>query len=210
VFNSDVLDDVEDTFEARANYLALQGEHVEALINARGWLRDQPFARDPALFGSYRAALIKDYAAAISFARAGLRANPHDYMLQNNLIFALASSGDVETARQQLPLLEEATRGKTLDGEWDVVLDATKGLIAFRGGDTASGRATYLDVIRRAKEPSLKAMALIMWAREEITARTVQATEALEMARSATERVAGVGTPRAVDLPSWLDHLSQD
>lgn len=198
---------VEDSFEARAHVFAREREDLQALENAGAWLRDQPFAQEPAVFGSYRGALSKDYETSIRFARAGLQANPTDYMLRNNLVFALASSGRIQEARDELNLLDEHTESQRLDGEWGLTVEATKGLVAFREGDIAAGRAAYLKVIKDAKDSSLQALATVLWAREEQHARTDQAGSAAAMARqfvSAVERVTGA---RVDDVPAWLDHL---
>lgn len=198
---------VEDSYEARAHVFAREREEPQALENAGAWLRDQPFAQEPAVFGSYRGALSQDYETSIRFARAGLQANPTDYMLRNNLVFALASSGHLAEARQELELLDEHTVSRQLDGEWGLTVDATKGLVAFREGNIAVGRAAYVRVIQDATDPSLQALATILWAREEQHAGTDQAGRAAAMARqfvSVVERLTG---PRVDDVPAWLDHL---
>lgn len=198
---------VEDSYEARAHVFAREREELQALENAGAWLRDQPFAQEPAVFGSYRAALSKDYETSIRFSRAGLQANPTDYMLRNNLVFALASSGRIQEAREELEQLDEHTVSQRLDGEWGLTVEATQGLVAFREGNIAAGRAAYLRVIQDANDPSLQALATVLWAREEQHAGTDQASSAAAMARrfvSAVERVTGA---RVDDVPAWLDHL---
>jgi len=205
-FDSNLLG-VEDSYEARAHYLARERQDEESLTNAWAWLRDQPFASEPAVFGSYRGALVRDYETAIRFARAGLRANPTDYMLRNNLIFALASSGRVEEAREELDLLDEHSSTQKIEGDWGLTVDATRGLMAFREGSPEVGRKAYLQVIGEATDPSLKALAAILWAREEAHADTAEAEHAAGLARRLVAAVQGMQGPRVDDVPAWLEHL---
>lgn len=198
---------VEDSFEARAHFYAREREDLQSLENAGAWLREQPFAKEPAIFGSYRGALIRDYETSIRFSRAGLQANPADYMLRNNLVFALASAGDVEEARAELDVLEENTIGRDLEGEWAHAIQATKGLVAFREGDTEAGRASYLKVIREGKDPSLQALAAILWAREERLAGTTEGSRAVQVARDFVQAIGNLSGPGVDDVPAWLEHI---
>lgn len=199
---------VEDSFEARAHFFARQSEQLQALENAHAWLREQPFAKGPAVFGSYRAALIRKYDLSVLFARVGLQANPDDYMLRNNLIFALASADRVVEARAELDLLIEQIHTKTLEDDWGLTIEATSGLVAFREGDAAAGRRAYERVIRLARDPWLRAVAAILLAREEAHAHTGLGAEAERSARELVESAKSETSPREADVPVWLEHIA--
>jgi threonine synthase len=49
---------------------------------------------------------------------------------------------------------------------------ATRGLIEYRSGEAAKGRASYSAAVETTKEPSIRALAAIMFAREELDAKT--------------------------------------
>lgn len=193
--------EIEDSFEARARVSADEGDYDVAIQNAWSWLREQPFSDAPAIFGSHLAALARRYGESVRFARAGLVANPDEFLLRNNLVFALASAGDIEEADRELTLVNSTN----LTEEHRLVQSATKGLVAFRRGDAAGGRQLYMETIERSKDPVLRAVAAIILAREEILARTPVASDAR---RAAEEFAEGAGAVRFPDdVPAWLAHL---
>jgi len=198
---------VEDSFEARAHFHARQHEQLQAIENARAWLREQPFAKEPAIFGSYRAALAGNFELSAAFCEVGLQANPKDYMLRNNLVFALASSGRVAEARKALDALDSQIQNSELEDDWGITIEATRGLVAFREGDVEKGRRAYERVIRVARERSLRAVAAIIRAREELAARTALAADAVRDARRLSEAAKSEESPRADDVPAWLEHI---
>lgn len=76
-------------------------------------------------------------------AEAGLVANPDNTLLRNNLAFTLANEDRPAQAAAQLDLVQ--TGG--LSPREHAVVSATRGLIAFRTGQTAEGRRLYDDAI---------------------------------------------------------------
>ena len=57
----DVAEDVPRSYEAKSLAAAHRGDHAVAVQEAGSWLADQPFSTEPATFGSYQAAEIRDY-----------------------------------------------------------------------------------------------------------------------------------------------------
>jgi tetratricopeptide (TPR) repeat protein len=202
----DLLNDVEDSFEARAQLYAEAGDVGAALENAWAWLRAEPFAGLPAAFGSHEAALARNYEEAIRFTDFGLIANPDDFFLLNNRAFALASTDEVDLADEQIKKIKV----DSLEPDEKLVLQATKGLVAFRRGDFVLGRALYLQTIQSARDTSLRAVAAILLAREELIAGTSLGSASR---RAAEDLVAGLGTSpsiRSERVPAWLAHLEAE
>jgi tetratricopeptide (TPR) repeat protein len=203
--NSADFENVPRIYEARAwEHLGI-GEWDKALKNAWNWFYDQPFSSRPADLGSYIAsALLGDYRQGAELAKGGLVANPHDPTLLNNLAFCYASSGRVKEAAEVFGRIDLLN----LPAKLQVPVTATSGLIAFRSGRVAEGRAKYLKAIELAERggKELQAMAAIYYAREEKLAKTLDAVKArervlneienLESARVRTvfERELGEGT----------------
>jgi len=198
--------DVEDSFEARAQMLSEAGDSERAIDSTWAWLRSEPFASLPAVFGSHEAALSSRYDEAIRFATFGLRANPDEFLLRNNIAFALASAGDPDCARRHLAEIEL----DSLTDEQQRVLTATRGLIAFRSGDISEGRRLYLDTIKRADSIGLRAIAAVLLAREEILAHTDLASAARAAAQHFADSAERTPSARADRVTGWLAHLEAE
>jgi hypothetical protein len=79
-----------------------------------------------------------------------------------------------------------------MDTNVEVALIANHGLIKFRQGDEAAGRALYLAAVEKARgfsDESLEAAALTYWAREEVRAKSAIASEVLGHAAEAVKKV---------------------
>ena len=102
------------------------------------------------------------------------RANPSDFMLMNNLAFALINRGgrgDIEEAGQVL----SKAGYLQLSNQNRLVLQATQGFLAFRSGDVVSGRKLYSDArleARNMRDDRLLALASVFHAMEEISQKT--------------------------------------
>ena len=170
------------TFEARAHKYVFEGESKKAIAESRSWLHDQPFSSRPAILGSYLAStIVEDYETGVTFAKAGLRANPNEFMLLNNLAFAEAQSNNVSDALKTLRLAAPARSNETDE----TVFAATSGLVEYRAGNPERGRLLYKEAINNArnqKSKKLEAMALFFFAMEEIRAETPDAGSAREAA----------------------------
>src|SRR6266704_341098 len=132
--------DLPRTFEAGAWESYRQQDWSSAVAEAENWQLDEPFASRSAMFGSFVASVaLEDYCRAVLFAERGLQADPRNIVLLNNLAFALASSGRAVQAREALTRIPVAD----LDVDNRVANLATSGLVAYRLGDPAAGRALY-------------------------------------------------------------------
>ncbi|MGB4592175.1 MAG: hypothetical protein WBI63_00140 [Coriobacteriia bacterium] len=160
-------------FEALAWEAVQLNDYDQAVSHSLEWAEDEPFATRPVLFGSWVASMgLGDYTTAAQMTQAARVANPDDPRLVAQLLYALASSNNIQGARELLPELERLT---SADGasrtraEWDVVLEADRGLIAFRTGDSTSGRTHYeraLEIAAENRLPESAATALVNYARE--------------------------------------------
>lgn len=178
-------------FEARAWEAVLSDDFLDAVDNARDWLADEPFATRPALFGSWVASTaLGDHAAAIEFVETARVANPDDPRLIAELLYNRASVGEVGAAEDLLPVLERSIAdcpAEPLKGEWDVLVAADRGLIAFRRGEHEVGRTWYAKALEMASAGGLQefgASALINLAREEARIGARSRVDSVALARA--------------------------
>lgn len=192
-----------NSFEARALASAQGGRLTQSLEAAKRWQADQPFDPSAATFVSYLAAIgLMDYAEAERAARQGLIANPANGTIRNNLVFALASQGKTAEATKEMTLMPDASAGTREEG----TRVATRGLVAFRGGDPVQGRALYREaqrILSRARESDAASLAALMWAREEIHSSApdseVVVREAVDLAKNS----------KADEVHLWLKRIRE-
>lgn len=201
------LADKPESFEAKARALAIAGDRSAAAAQSWGWFDEEPFATEPPMFGSYQASADQDYSTGVEFARKGLRSNPDDAGLLNNIAFCLASGGDVDRAR---PFFNRIRLGAVESDSERAVYTATRGLLNYRSGHVEAGRRDYSDALELfGKDPYRRALAAIMFAREEVRAQTPLgldlARRAVELEREAEDK----GVPESRHLRSWLRELEQ-
>jgi len=162
-------------FEAQAWDAVSLGDFNKAVQLSRRWLQDEPFTSRPALFGSLVASYaLGDYPSAALLARSALTANPSDPSVIAQILYSEASAGRTQVAEALLPRLEEAINGDTAAHsrmEWDILVNADRGLIAFRKGDVLKGRQLYAIAMNQAVSRGLSqigASALMNYVREEV------------------------------------------
>ena len=140
---------------------------AKAVERCRLWQFDQPFSTGPGWHGTFTAAVaMQDYESSMWFAENGLAANPNDFILANNLVFALINRGELELAGTRLQRIEKRSL-TVLDRS---VLKATRGLFEYRSGRLERGRQLYLDareIAQRHKAKNLLALATAFHAIEE-------------------------------------------
>jgi tetratricopeptide (TPR) repeat protein len=165
--------------EAYARSAIEQGDWDQVLVHAQVWLEDQPFETTAANMASYVCSVgLEDWSRAIGYARLGLRAQPRDPGLLNNLAYALIEAGRVEEAEQQLGLIDFSS----IPQDERVASLATRGLLKFRLGDGVGGREGYETAIRLAQQfhdPRSEAMARTMLLREQLVGLATDEAEAL-------------------------------
>ena len=176
-----------NTFEARSWSFYSQSRWEQAIEECQLWQNDQPFSSRPSIHGSYvSATALEDYARSEEFAEQGLIANPSDFTLLNNLAFALINRGNIEGAKKAL---SRANRLQLSD-RYQVVLQATQGLLAFRTGEVEVGRQLYSDArlkARKLHDSKPFALASAFYAIEEISQKVSYSSsvrsEALQVLR---------------------------
>ena len=138
-----------NVYEARSRISYHEGRWDETLEQCERWLADQPFSSGPCVMGSYVAAVaLEDFQASKQFLDWGLRENRSNVMLLNNSAFTHINLGDFKKAQQ---LLKIADRMQSTD-QHRVVLEATRGLLAFRSGNLRLGRKLYSDARLKATQ----------------------------------------------------------
>ena len=162
----------QSAFEAAslASYQDEEWHHV--LDNTRRWFGDQPFSSRPAGLGSFvSTTALTDYSTGKWFAAMGLRANPGDFTLLNNLAFACLQLDDVAGAAVALERIDRSS----LSMEQSIVLQATQGLMEFRTGHPDQGRQLYEAARTSAKRlgnqngQRIHALASMFFALEELS-----------------------------------------
>ena len=172
-------------YEARARRAMVEQDWSQAVSEAWSWLEDEPFSSHPAIFGSYTASVGSlNFPDAIRFAEAGLRANPSNQMLLNNLVFALAHDAQLEKAERYFQRI-----GRPRDDGMKIPLLATEGLLHYRRGNAERGRALYKEAIEMARSVRNWKAVVLAWtffAHEELltgTPKTAFIREALQTAK---------------------------
>jgi tetratricopeptide (TPR) repeat protein len=193
--------DVPFAAEARSRSAAQEGSWRTALKYGIDWMDDQPFDAQAAIHASYVASVgMDEWRTSALLADMGLRANPTNLTLLNNMAYALIEMGDLEGAKV---FLERAVGRSGEEGDRVAIL-ATQGLMRFREGDLRSGRAFYsnaINVARSTKDRDAEAMAWSMLLREELTTGIIEslnADSANEMSTFAKE-VRDSGVRRSVE-----------
>jgi tetratricopeptide (TPR) repeat protein len=170
------------SFEANTIQFTKNQQWEKAMIEARRWLQDQPFSTWPALHGSYiSSTFLENYTMGEHFASVGLVANPNEFGLLNNLVFALANQGRTEEAQEKFSRINS----NNLNLEKEIIWHATKGLLQFRKGLSEEGRFLYRKAIELAsveKFGNLKAIAAIYLAKEEMLSKSTSSEEARQQA----------------------------
>jgi tetratricopeptide (TPR) repeat protein len=140
-----------------------------ALENSMAWWRDEPYSQRATSFATHVAAIgFEDYELASQLTKFALTTNPDDPVLLNNLAFELASSDRVVEAASEFRKIQ---RERIKDGGTQIALWATSGLIAYRSGDSVTGRINYEEAIglaRQLKQDESEAMATLYHTRERL------------------------------------------
>ena len=161
-------------FEAQSWQAAVDEDYGRAVELSWEWLKDEPYSSRSALFGSWIASMATaDLYEAERIVEAARLANPDDPRLLAQLFYCRASRGEVDAAESVLPRLETAIEndeGHRRPEEWEVMLHADRGLLAYRRGHVAEGRRLYDAALRVAKSNKLReahSLALLNYVREE-------------------------------------------
>lgn len=185
--------------EAMSRSAAESGDWSTALSHAIQWLDDQPFDTQAAITASYLAAVgLDDWPLCRDLADMGLRANPTDLTLINNLSYSLIEMGDLDSASKWLGLANFDADSSPEQ----VALDATRGLLMLRLGELDVGRKLYrraIDRARRDRDGRSEAMARSMLLREEIRIGGLDLAAAFEPIAELGQRVRDPDVQRCID-----------
>ena len=136
-----------ESVEARTwqQYANLQVD--EAIVLAHEWALEEPYAKNAFCLGSFLAFHKNDYNSGIKILENGLKAAPHDFMLQNNLCFGLLKANRVNDAEIEFARMPRAESPVS-----QVIFSATNGLLEFKRGNIELGRNLYFESVMKAKE----------------------------------------------------------
>jgi tetratricopeptide (TPR) repeat protein len=176
------------SFEARAYDAYHREMWEEAFQNGVKWVADEHYSSRPFMFASYiSSSILGQYSRSVDLLKQGLRGNPSNPGILNNLAFAYASDNRLFEA-------EKALAGVDVDSVSDtqaITLTATQGLVLMRRGHLAEGRECYRKAYAASVRLSLnryRQLAAIYLAREELLADTSEAKVALESAKKEVDK----------------------
>ena len=158
----------------------------EAMVAVRQWALEEPYSRHPWIIGSSISSCIDRFKEAESLARQGLLANPRDFLLNNNLAFALLRDSRVEEAE----IVLKSGPGPQTTTERPVSL-ATRGLLEFKKGALQHGRSLYLEAVEESEKmnaPRFVAKAYLNLAIAEVEAGGERAVEFVSCAMGAAKK----------------------
>jgi tetratricopeptide (TPR) repeat protein len=158
-------------YEARAHGFYNQEKINESLECTMRWLDDEPYSSRPIrLASSLWGDFLKNRERSIKLLEQGLKVNPNDIAITNNLIYYLALENKIEYASK----LFESTIGDSLDDidiNSRISLTATAGLLFYRQDLPEEGKRYYAKAISLAKSEKnsyLIALATANYTREEL------------------------------------------
>jgi hypothetical protein len=132
--------------EARFLSALREGDWPLALDYAFEWQEDEPYSPRPALAGSFLAtSVLPAYELGSAFANAGLRADPSDALLLNNLVVAKARDNQVPEAMRIFSRVRPNDRLQTY------IYLATRGLLRYATGDESGGIDDYRQAAKLAE-----------------------------------------------------------
>lgn len=184
--------DTPKSYEARAWATTLEGRWRDSLNASELWLYDEPFAKRPAVFGSWVAlTTARDFEEANRLAQYGLEIHPREFLLLNNRSVALAYLGQVSKAAEVLGEVAQ----EDAEGDYKPTYLATKGLIQFRLGAVSEGRCLYRMAISEAnhkRDFRTVVWALLHFAREEFRVAPLMGEELVKEAEKYFQRLSKV------------------
>ncbi|THV57075.1 hypothetical protein EZV76_15770 [Flagellimonas alvinocaridis] len=165
---SEVIENEHYAFEART-VQEYKLEHIEESLQQNiEWINDEPFSTRPFILASYNSlTFLEDFERAENIALLGLKSNPADKFLKNNLAYSLIMQDKINEASNILDSIQVS------DSTFSSV--ATRGLLEFRKGNYENGRRLYKSVIEEAGKRKLgyvEALAYANYVREEILAKS--------------------------------------
>lgn len=191
------------SFEAQTKHFMLGEKMCAAVLSCQQWLDDEPFSANPASLGCFIATEhLQDFALGKEFAVSGVRANPTNAGLRNNLAFAEAMTGELISARRNL----ELGRALATSNTDNVILSATEGCILFKEGKPVEGRQKYLAAVRLASDArnlDLALRAIVHAVHEQMTTAPGEAVVVLAKTCEILLRTKGLSTDLKSIIQRW-------
>lgn len=157
----------------------------KAIESAREWELEEPYSKYPFVVGSSIACNAGNPELGAEIAKRGLKINPNDKTIHNNLCYSLLMAGKVEQAGKYINILKK-------EAELDVYCQATVGLYELKSKNLAEGRKTYNSVINKLKQKGmndLRGRALLNLALAELDLSTAEAKDAAIKSLQETEKI---------------------
>lgn len=157
------------THEARYYHHIFNADFESAIVEARDWFLDEPYAGRPLKAATYISCVIGDYVSAEKFALQALKVDKSDQEVLNNLVFALAAQNKLNEA---IEIIEEVVRlEKSFSGFNSAHSLANWGMIQFRLSNYTEGEKFYkfaIEQFEKDKNHFSMAQAAAFMARESL------------------------------------------
>ena len=157
--------------EADTRNFIVVGNYEEAFLSSINWMRDFRFSSEPISFAfDLSCNFLKKYDYSVAVIKRWLDLKPQDFVMTNNMIYALGLSDKTEEAEQYYSKINVERRMEE-NADNGICLLATKGLIEYRKKNIEEGRAYYqlsIDTAKRLRKKNLADKARLNMIREEV------------------------------------------
>lgn len=140
-------------FEAYALDFFNKGLWNDAFQSCLNWYLDLPYSKRPVLLGSFIACSAKqDFEASITLCEVGLKSNPGDADILNNIVYSYAKLDKIDQAEIYLKQFLNLVKNNQLDNDNIISFQATLGLVFFRLGKIEPAKEYYKLAILNAEK----------------------------------------------------------
>lgn len=161
-------------YEAKAIGTFSDKEYKDSFEYSKKWLCEEPYSSRPVKFGAYVSGIfLNNYEESISLLKRGIKYDPEDLTLQNDLVYSLVRNGQIDDAIKifNSKLLKAVTNLNSVsDNELKATIVATAGLLHFRDNKAEEGKFFYnlaINLARRNNDEYLVALATVNLIRED-------------------------------------------
>lgn len=191
-FNPFTFTNVQNPFEAFAREDKANNSWKNAFVNTIKWFFDLPYSTGPVLMGSFIASsFLGDQTLSITLCEAGLKANPGDYSILNNIIYAHARNNTIDKCGNYIEAFQRI-KIEDLPDEWKITYIATNGLIAFKYGNIELGKQLYLKAYEEAARQNnifLQVLALVNYLRELVIVKSEDRHQIFQLLSSLNKQI---------------------
>lgn len=136
---------MDTAYEASAISSNMNGNWDESLSAIECWITQEPYSSRPYELASYVACIaLGNYELSRNYISRGLKPNPNDVTLENNLLVCACLDMDLDYVKKNANRII-----KRLVKEDSFLAWPTAGLVSFAIGDPVSGRKFYSDAISK-------------------------------------------------------------